>query len=387
MNIEKFTEILKDKNLYDYKKMSCKYPDSFSDFLRNYLNLYTAELPIRDFDGNKIIFAPTGFSVSQGTTKLLLKNQASDYGIKSAEEEIIATSAIESIDFSRDSVRNILKGFAPANEQENRIYGIKQGLDFIADPKNKITEENLYRLYMMTVGNFLSEENRLAKGHYYRHEQVFVVSDKIEHSGLDRNKLPAYMKAFVEFINSEDELNDLVKASIIHFYTAYLHPYFDGNGRTARLLHLWFLVQRGYRSTLFIPFSSNIEKSRKKYYQSFSQTEENKRYCKRIDVTPFICYFNENVYNKIREDSIGTDVLELYRDCLKTGCVTPKEARLWQFVLSHYGTEEFSTKQLEKDFGDVAYATVRAFVLKFESSELLTSTKYGVRVKYRVRTI
>ena len=50
-----------------------------------------------------------------------------------------------------------------------------------------------------------------------------------------------------------------------------------------------------------------------------------------------------------------------------------------------YGDAEFSTKQLEKDFGDAAYATIRSFVLKFEKLGLLKSTQYGNRVKYAVR--
>ena len=53
-------------------------------------------------------------------------------------------------------------------------------------------------------------------------------------------------------------------------------------------------------------------------------------------------------------------------------------------MLSFYGTEEFSTKQLEKDFGDAAYATIRGFVLKFEDLGLLSSVKYGPRVKYKI---
>ena len=43
------------------------------------------------------------------------------------------------------------------------------------------------------------------------------------------------------------------------------------------------------------------------------------------------------------------------------------------------------TKQLEKDFGNAAYATIRSFVLKFERLGLLKSTQYGNRVKYAVR--
>ena len=45
-----------------------------------------------------------------------------------------------------------------------------------------------------------------------------------------------------------------------------------------------------------------------------------------------------------------------------------------------YGDAEFSTKQLEKDFGDTAYATIRSFVLKFKKLGLLESTQYGNRV-------
>lgn len=44
----------------------------------------------------------------------------------------------------------------------------------------------------------------------------------------------------------------------------------------------------------------------------------------------------------------------------------------------------FSTKQLEKDFGNAAYATIRAFVIKFEEQGLLTKQSYGNRNKYRV---
>ena len=64
--------------------------------------------------------------------------------------------------------------------------------------------------------------------------------------------------------------------------------------------------------------------------------------------------------------------------------LTKEEIELWQFVISCYGTDEFSTKQLEKDFGNAAYATIRSFVLKLEKLGLLTAVKYGTRTKYKV---
>ncbi|MEE1049768.1 MAG: Fic family protein, partial [Clostridia bacterium] len=263
MDIKLFTEILNEKSFTDYKKMSYKYGVQFNDFLKTLDELYYEKLPLCDFEGENIVFTPNYAAVNQSAIKLLLKPQNEYYGIKAAEEEIIATSAIESIDFSRDSVRNILKGLAPKDEQENRILGIKHGLEFIADTSNKINEENIYKLYMMTVGDFLSGDDKLLDGNFYRHDTVFVISDPVEHSGIDHKKVPEYMKSVVKFINFEDNINDLIKAAIIHFYIAFIHPYFDGNGRMARLIHLWILIQKGYQSALFIPFSSQIEKSRK----------------------------------------------------------------------------------------------------------------------------
>ncbi len=384
MDIKVFAKMLKDKHFTDYQKMNYKYGDDFNAFLQTLEELYYKTLPLLDFDDNNIVFIENHAAVNQSAVKLLLQSQDQHYGIKAAEDEIVATSAIESIDFSRDSVRKILKGMAPKDEQENRILGIKHGLEFIADTTNKITEENLYKLYMMTVGDFLTGDDELAEGNFYRHDTVYVVSDHVEHSGLDYKKVPEFMKSLIAFTNTDDDINDLIKAAIIHFYIAYVHPYFDGNGRMARLVHLWFLIQKGYQSALFIPFSSQIEKSRKAYYDAYTAIEENKKYSGKIDVTPLILYFINNVYNKMNEGSTAVETLTIFDDAVKGGKVTEKETKLWKFVLSYYGTEEFSTKQLEKDFGDAAYATIRGFVLKFEDLGLLSSVKYGPRVKYKI---
>ena len=384
MDIKLFTEMLRDKHFYDLNKMKYKYGENLGEFLENLSDLYYKDISLPDFYGDMLVFTENHSAVSQRAIQLLFKEQTEKYAVKSAEEEIISTCAIENIDITRESVRNILKGYAPSDEQENRIFGLKKGFEFIADRKNAITEENLYRLYMMCVGEFLGEEDRLQPGSFYRHDSVFVVSDRVEHQGLDYRKIPLYMSSLIEFINNENEMNPLVKACIIHFYIAYIHPYFDGNGRIARLVHLWFLIQRGYQSALFIPFSSEIEKSRKAYYNAFTLIGENRKFSGKTDVTPIISYFVDNVYNKIQHTGASVDTLTLYRDFLREGRVTEKEKNLWAFVLSHYGTGEFSTKMLERDFSDAAYATVRDFVLKFEAAGLLSSTKYGSRIRYRI---
>lgn len=386
MDIKLFTQILGDKHFTDYKKMKYKYGKDFDEFLKDIEEVFLKLLPLLDFNGKNLVYLENVPVVLKNIDKFLMKSPRGNYGIKAAEDEIISSSAIESIDFSRDSVRNILKGFAPKDEQENRILGQKKGLEFIADTTNKINEENLYKLYMMTVGEFLDDENKLLPGNKYRHDNVYVVGDYgVEHSGVNHEKLPAYMASLIDFINAKDNINDLLKSAIIHFYIAYLHPYFDGNGRIARLVHLWYLIQNGYQSVLYVTLSSQINKSKKAYYDAFTKIEENAKISGKIDVTPFLIYFVNEVYNKLPATSDSMATFTVYDEAIKAGKITQKETELWQFVLSSYGTGEFSTKQLEKDFGNAAYATIRSFVLKFEELGLLTSTKYGMRIKYKVQ--
>lgn len=385
MDIQKFHNMFNDKHFCDLKKMQYKYPNDMGDFVSALKDMYYKSLPICDFAGKELVYIESKANINMDSYKLLMMNQGKAYGDKAVEEEIISTAKIESIDYSRDSVRSILKGYAPKDDAENRILGMKKGFDFIADKNNAITEENIYKLYMMAVGDFLEGENKLIDGNKYRHDGVHIqdLAGEVAHTGINHAELPKAMAELVTFINENDGINELVKAAMIHFYIAYLHPYFDGNGRMARLVHLWYLVQQGFNNTLFIPFSSYIVKSVKKYYEAYSLIEDNQKLTGVIDVTPFIIYFAENIYNEFKQNEIDVDVFDIFKQALANGEITAKEEQLWQFVVATYGTTEFSTKQLEKDYGNAAYATIRAFVLKFEELGLLSSKHYSNRVKYR----
>lgn len=387
MDATLFAKMLADKDIIDLKKLGYKYHKaSIGEFVSLLQEGFTKELPLRDFHGNTIVFLPGVAQVQLSAAKVLLTPQDSSqvYGKKAMEDEILSTFSIEQIDTSRDSVRKILAGYAPSNEMEHRVMGMKLGLEYIADTTHPITEENLFRLYQTVVGQFLPEEDRLLPGNYYRHDSVFVVGSQVEHTGLPWQKLPSYMAEFLDFIQGDALGNDLLQAAAIHFYLAYLHPYFDGNGRMARLLHLWFLVQRGYSSALFVPLSEYIQRTKNQYYKAFILVEQNAALSGMVDITPFLVYFIQHVYGNLKNSLPAENSLEVFQKALAGGQVTEKEKALWQFVLSAYGTGEFSTKQLEKDFGNAAYATIRAFVMKFEQLGLLRSTSYGNRKKYRV---
>lgn len=385
IDTKNFFEILKDKDFFNLKKLKYKYGSKLTEEFIETLKITSYKKVFKtDFNNLDLVYLPILTDLPESAYKALLIEQLSKTLItKSIENEIENTLKIESIHSSKNSIRNIVSGLAPKNDEENKIYGIKKGLDFISDISNKINEENLYKLYSIAVGNYLGENEKLGENNLYRYDEVYVVGDKISHRGLDFKLLGKTMKSFIKFINKKDDINIIIKSIIIHFYFAYIHPYFDGNGRMARLLHIWYLIQNSFNSTLLVSFSKLIEKTKSDYYKAFELIEDNSKISGVIDVTPFISYFNKNVFYNIETQLPNKSLIDKFKILIKEGKVNPKEKQLFLFALFKYEKNEFSTLELKSDFGDVSYETVRKFVMKFEKYDFLTSKKYGKnRIKY-----
>lgn len=389
MDGTKFAKMLSDKHLFELDRMAYKYSAAdvreFSEILRQN---FAQPLPLVDFAGQALVCLPNLAQISTKSMKQLLSVPAESqpFGVQAMTEEIHATLQIENIHSTRNSIRHILNGNAPRNEEENRIYGMKRGLDFIADQQNEITEENLHQLYQISTGEYLPAEDKLLPDHFYRHDAVYIVGGEESRKGLSDELLPQVMKQLIDFANVEDDLNELHKAAILHFAFAYYHPYFDGNGRTARLLHLWYLARHGYPAALFTPFSRYIAESKAAYYKAYERVEKNAMLTGYTDVTPFLSYFCKEVYNRLQADTAPAHTdFKVYQQALVEGRITEKERLLWEYVLSAYGTSEFTTKQLEKDFRNAAYATIRTFVMKFHDMDLLAARNAGNRVFYKVK--
>ena len=390
MDAQKYIEMLGDKHFFDLKKMEYKYSkEDVSEMLTLLYANDGKQLSLTDISNQQLLYINSMVTDPSAAMKSLMRYYGKDdYSLTVIEDEIVSTLSIEQIDTSRESVRNVLSGFAPQNEAENRIAGMKKGFEFIADKNNRITAETVRYLYEIMVNPFLEDEkDRLSANQLYRTGAVHIVNQTRNvnvHDGMAHNKLSYHMDELFAFIQTQDSMNDLHKAAAIHYYFAYLHPYFDGNGRMARMIHLWYLLQQGYSASLFLPFSSIIQKTKQDYYKAFDYTEKNVLISGRLDITPFLSYFADVVYHKMGDYSLQNNTVDAFQQLLANGRITEKENELFQFVLSRYGMGEFSTKQLEKDFGNCAYATIRSFVLKLTKEGILEQHPYGIRNKYSI---
>ena len=158
MDAEIFAQMLADEKIFDLKRMQYKYSvESVAEFVELLKKSFYRELPLRDFAGSTVVYQPNALRQNGQSLRVLLTPESGTFGIQAMEDEFQATLNIEQISSSRHSVRRMLKGFAPENDEEVRLYGMKQGLDFIASRGNAINEESLRKLYDMAIGGFLSE--------------------------------------------------------------------------------------------------------------------------------------------------------------------------------------------------------------------------------------
>ena len=123
----------------------------------------------------------------------------------------------------------------------------------------------------------------------YRVEQVFISGT--EYLPPSAEEVPQLMKEFIENINLKDSLHPIEFAALLHKGLVDIHPFIDGNGRTARLLMNLVLVSEGYGVALIPPVL------RREYIDSLiiSQREKNS------DVEPFIKLIAECVIETERD--------------------------------------------------------------------------------------
>jgi Fic family protein len=94
----------------------------------------------------------------------------------------------------------------------------------------------------------------------------------------------------------EEFIHPVVKAIILHFWLAYVHPFNDGNGRTARALFYWYMLKNRYWFFEYMSISRKIVKSRNQYYRSFLYSETDAG-----DMTYFIVYHLRAISAAIKE--------------------------------------------------------------------------------------
>ena len=90
---------------------------------------------------------------------------------------------------------------------------------------------------------------------------------------------PQEEKEIRDYINeNEDEVDPLIKMALIHYQFESIHPFYDGNGRTGRILNVLYLVLNNLLDSPILYLSNYINKSKDQYYKLFTELRENNNY-------------------------------------------------------------------------------------------------------------
>ena len=91
-----------------------------------------------------------------------------------------------------------------------------------------------------------------------------------------RDEIEALMKNLEIFMNDTklSQLDPLIKMAIIHHQFESIHPFYDGNGRTGRIINVLYIVKEELLATPILYLSAYINRHRQQYYHLLQATRE-----------------------------------------------------------------------------------------------------------------
>lgn len=212
----------------------------------------------------------------------MIPNEAArnKYFVNMLIEESFSSSFMEGAVSTRDLAKKMIaENREPKNRSERMILNNFKTMQNLSKWKDEpLSPELLCRIHSHIAQGTL-DESKLGKFRTETDGDIVLADDEgnVYHTPCDVESIPEKIAELCEFANSDNSksnfIHPIVKAIILHFMLAYIHPFCDGNGRTARTLFYWYLLKNNYWITKFISISKVILESGNRYYMSFLNTE------------------------------------------------------------------------------------------------------------------
>lgn len=297
-------------------------------------------------------------------------------------EEAFYSSVIEGAFTSKKRAKEVIKTNNPQDHSEQMILNNFAALTFILENLDKKLDEDIFiQIHKITTDKTLNEDEITEK---YRNDQVYITDpNKTEPIYIPSKceDVQSMMNDLFIFINDQEKssfIHPIVKASIIHFYIGYVHPFFDGNGRVARAFSYMYLLKHGYEFFKFFSISSIINRQRKKYYLSFIDSEENNN-----DITYFIITQLNLTIESIHE-IIERLISELQKEILKEkltkeGIILSSRQTKFINYIDKKDNNLITIDEYKKRF-KISYETARRDLQELEHLAILKKTKKGRKI-------
>lgn len=182
-----------------------------------------------------------------------------------------ASNSIENINVSQEDAVAAVDGEDPVEADRptwKAVTGYQEAMTYILqrcrDRNFTVTVDSLLAVHFM-----ISQSDLDANPGNFRRGWVGVrntLSNEVVHEGVDRELLEPLIDDLVAYVNEGQAPNILVKAALAHLNLTLLHPFSDGNGRTARCLQTAVLANEGIVAQEFSSIEEYIGRNQQEYY-------------------------------------------------------------------------------------------------------------------------
>ena len=276
------------------------------------------------------------------------------YLVSSLMEEAIYSSQMEGASTTRKVAKDMLrKKLSPKDKSQRMIFNNYQTIQFIVENKSKpLSPELLLHVHRLMTEGTLQDKDDAGR---FRNNNDVVVENGITHETVHTppsyDEIPDFVQSLCDFFNDNSPrvfIHPIIRGIIVHFLVAYVHPFADGNGRTARALFYWYMMKKGYWLTEYLSISRVIAKSKKSYEKSYLYTEADG-----MDIGYFVSYnlrvlgqSFKQLQDYIRRKQTERQSAEAY---LRIGNINERQARIIRMFVENPGIV-ITVKDLQNKF-------------------------------------
>ncbi|MFH2137664.1 MAG: Fic family protein [Candidatus Omnitrophota bacterium] len=315
------------------------------------------------------------------------KSEEKRYVINSLMEEAIASSRLEGAATTRKVAKEMLRsGRKPNNYAEKMIYNNFQTIMMIRDMiKQPLSEKVILELHKSMTNDTMDDPLTCGRFRIPTDDSICVRDNEgqILYEPPSSEAIPGMIKNLCDYANdtfSKKFTHPVIRAIILHFYLSYIHPFMDGNGRTARALFYWYMLKNKYWIFQFLPISRIFLKAPAKYARAFLHTEMDDS-----DLTYFICFnlrvvemainsFIKYIAKKQEESKQITYMLKKYPE------LNERQKALVKHALDNPNAQY--TMNTHQNYHSVTYEAARRDLLYLTKKQFLIKTKKGRKFYY-----
>ncbi|RKE94672.1 Fic family protein [Ichthyenterobacterium magnum] len=251
---------------------------------------YSFSFVVTDFMQRALHLFDMHIGGTLGSNIGIAETDKTKYIISSLIEESISSSQIEGANTTRKKAKEMIQlEKKPKNKSELMIMNNFITMKYIVQNKEReLTTENILYIHKLITNGTLGSLNE--EGFFRENDDVHVVDytkGEIVHTPPLKEDLEKLIDELCVFFNSDTEnfIHPIIKGCIVHFMIGWIHPFTDGNGRTARALFYWYMLKKGYWLTEYLSISRIIQDTKNQYEKAYLYTESDSN-----DLSYFITY-------------------------------------------------------------------------------------------------